>query len=107
MLSDNISSSSSGCHIGHYNAALGGPDLYTMYATVLSIPFKHGFTLHWWTSAVQVMLEKTKGCAQEDKLQVIQLMEADLNMALCKIFGWQLIHRAKDQETIPLTKWGS
>ena len=78
-----------------------------MYATVLSIPFKHGFTLHQWTSAVQVMLEKTKGCAQVDKHRVIQLMEADLNMALHIIFGRRLIHRAKDRGTIPLTQWGS
>ena len=74
---------------------------------VLSIPFKHGFTLHWWTSAVQVMLEKTKGCAQVDKLWVIQLMEADLNMVLRIIFVHWLIHRAEDWGTIPLTQWGS
>ena len=53
------------------------------------------------------MLEKTKGCARVDKLWVIQLMEADLNMALRIIFGQQLIHRAEDRGTIPLTQWGS
>ena len=68
MLSEDISASPSGCHIGHYKSSPGGPYLCTMYATVLSIPFKHGFTLHLWTSAVQVMLEKAKGCAQVDKL---------------------------------------
>ena len=47
------------------------------------------------------MLEKTKGCAQVDKLWVIQLMEADLKMALCIIFGQQLIHMAEDQGTTP------
>jgi hypothetical protein len=96
MLSENISSSPSGRHIGHYKAALGDQDLCTMYVTVSSIPFKHGITLHWWTSALQVMLEKTKGCAWVDKLQVIQLMEADLNMTLHIIFGRRLIHRAED-----------
>ena len=44
------------------------PELCTMCATVISIPFQHGITLHRWTSARQVMLEKTKGCAQIDKL---------------------------------------
>ena len=97
MLSEEISSSPSGRHIGHYKAALGDPDLCTMYATVLSIPFKHGFTSHQWTSsAVQVMLEKTKGCAQVDKLWVIQILELDTTMALRIIFGQQLIHRAED-----------
>ena len=78
-----------------------------MYASVIFISFQHGFTLHQWTSAAQMMLEKTKGCAQIDKLRVIQLVEADLNMALQIIFGCCLIHRAEDRGTIPLSQWGS
>jgi hypothetical protein len=96
MLTEDISSSPSGRHIGHYKAALGDPDLCTMYATVLSIPCKYGFTLDWWTSVVQVILEKTSGCVQVHKRWVIQLLEADLNMALPKISGWRLIHMIKD-----------
>jgi hypothetical protein len=61
LLSEDLSSSPSGRHIGHYKAALGDEELCTMYATILSLPFKHGYTLHQWTSAVQVMLEKTMG----------------------------------------------
>ena len=105
--SEDLSTSPSGRHLGHYKAALDDPELCTMYATVISIPFRHGFTLHQWTSAVQVMLEKTKGCTQIDKLRVIQLVEADLNMALQIIFGCHLIHRAEDWGTIPLSQWGS
>ena len=79
MLSEDISSSPSGRHIGHYKAALGDSDLCTMYATLLSIPFKHGFTLHRWTSAAQVMLEKTKDCAQVDKLWVTHWIRSILS----------------------------
>jgi hypothetical protein len=61
LLSDDLSSSPSGRHIGHYKVALGDLELCTMYAIILSLPFKHGFTLHWWTSVVQVMHEKTTG----------------------------------------------
>jgi hypothetical protein len=68
QLSEDLSSSPSGRHLGHYKAALDDPELCTMYATVISIPFEHGITLHRWISAIQVMLEKTKGCAQIDKL---------------------------------------
>ena len=107
LLSEDLSSSPSGRHIGHYKAALRDEDLCTMYATILSLPFKHGFTLPLWTSAVQVMLEKTKGCARIDKLRVIQLLEADLNMALRVIFGRRLVQRAEDCETIPMSQWGS
>jgi hypothetical protein len=53
------------------------------------------------------MLEKTKGCARIDKLRVIQLLEADLNMALRIIFGRRLIQRAEDRGTIPMSQWGS
>ena len=46
QLSEDLSSSHSGRHLGHYKAALDDPELCTMYATVISIPFRHGFTLH-------------------------------------------------------------
>jgi hypothetical protein len=46
QLSEDLSSSPSGCNIGRYKAALGNTELSTMYATILSLPFKHGFTLH-------------------------------------------------------------
>ena len=107
LLSEDLSSSPSGRHIGHYKAALADEELCTMYATILSLPFKHGCTLHRWTSAVQVMLEKTKGCVWSDKLRFIQLLEADLNMALRIIFGCRLIQRAEDCGTIPMSQWGS
>ena len=104
-LSENLSSSPSGWHIGHYKAAIGDEELCILYAGITSIPFKHGLTLPQWTSAIQVMLEKTKGCARIDKLHVVQLLEADLNMALWIIFGHRLIHRAEDCGTIPLSQW--
>ena len=53
------------------------------------------------------MTEKNKGCAKIDKLRVIQLLEADLNMALQIIFGRRLMHRAEDHGTIPSSQWGS
>ena len=104
LLSEDLSSSPSGRHIGHYKAALGDVELCTMYATILSHPFKHGFALHRWTSAVQVMLEKPKGYARIDKLRVIQLLKADLNMALRIILGCCLIQRAEDIGTIPMSQ---
>ena len=78
-----------------------------MYATIITVPFQHEFTIHRWTSAIQVMIEKNKGCAKIDKLRVIQLLEADLNMALRIIIGRRLMHRAEDRGTIPSSQWGS
>ena len=39
QLSEDLSSSPSGRHLGHYKAALDDPELCTMSATVISIPF--------------------------------------------------------------------
>jgi hypothetical protein len=65
-LSENLSSSPSGWQIGHNKAVIGDEELCTLYAKIISMPFKHGLTLPQWTSAVQVMQEKTKGCARID-----------------------------------------
>ena len=106
-LSENLSSSPSGRHIGHYKVVISDEKLCTLYARIISIPFKHGLTLPQWTSAVQVVLEKTKGCARIEKLHVMQLLEVDLNMALRIIFGHCLIHWADDCGTIPLSQRSS
>ena len=58
QLSEDLSSSLSARHLGHYKAILGEPDLCAMYATVITVPFQHSFTIHRWTSAIQVMIEK-------------------------------------------------
>ena len=100
QLSEDLSSSPSGRHLGHCKAILGEPDLCAMYTTIITVPFQHGFTIHRWTSAIQVMIEKNKECAKIDKLRVIQLLEVDLNMALQIIFGWRLMHRAEDRGSI-------
>ena len=107
QLSEDLSSPPSGHHIEHNKAELEVLELCTIYATILSLPFKHGCTLHRWTSAVQVMLEKTKGCAWIDKLRFIQLLEEDLSMAFRIIFGCCPIHRAEDHGTIPMSQLGS
>ena len=107
QLSEDLSSSPSGRHLEHYKAILGEPDLCVMYASIITVPFQHGFTIHRWIAAIQVMIEKNKGCARIDKLRVIQLLEADLNMALQIIFGRHLMHRVEDLSTILSSQWGS
>lgn len=89
-ISEKPLSSPSGWHfLGHYCAALK------------SVPFEFGFTLlDPWTNATKVMLENLKGHPCIDKLWVIQLLEVDLNMVLCIVFGCCLIHCAGDKRTI-------
>ena len=46
QLSEDLSSSPSSRNLGHYKAILGEPDLCAMYATIITVPFQHGITIH-------------------------------------------------------------
>ena len=73
----------------------------------MSTPFEFNFTLDRWLHALQVLLEKIKGQPRQDKLRVIQLMEADLNMMLRIIFRRRLIHCSEDKQLFSPLQWGS
>ena len=107
IISEKLTSSPSGRHYGHYKAVLKDPQICSMYATMMSIPFELGLTLHRWEKVLQTMLEKTPGNPRIDKLRVIQIIEADLNMCLRIIFGRRLVQRAEQAGTIPSSQWGS
>jgi hypothetical protein len=49
---------------------------------------------------VDVMLEKVPGISRSDKLQIIQLLEADLNQVLRIAFTRNITHMAKEHEGI-------
>ena len=100
LVAEKTSSSPSRRHLGHYKASLKDDILCLVYSILMSTPFEFGFTLDRWLHALQVMLEKIKGQPRLDKLRVIQLMEADLNMMLHIIFGCRLIHRAEDKQLL-------
>jgi hypothetical protein len=106
-ISEKLSSSPSGRHYGHYKAVLKDPKLCELYSTMMSVPFELGLTLSRWEKVLQTMLEKTPGTPRIDKLRVIQIIEADLNMCLRIIFGRRLVHRAEQKGTIPSSQWGS
>lgn len=55
---ESTSSLPSGCHVGHYKAALSFPDLFTLHASMMSIPFQLGFTPGHWNKVVDIMLPK-------------------------------------------------
>ena len=97
LVAEKTSSSPSRRHLGHYKASLKVDILCLVYSILMSTPFEFGFTLlDRWLHALQVMLEKIKGQPCLDKLRVIQLLEADLNIMLCIILGCRLIHCTED-----------
>ena len=53
-ISEQLTSSPSGRHYGHYKAVLQEPDLCAMYALIMSIPFELGFGLQRWNKFIRL-----------------------------------------------------
>ena len=79
---ESTSSSPSGIHIGHYKATIEIPDMCDSHAIMMTIPFQYQFSPLRWKSSIHCMIEKVKGSPKNDKLRIIQLIEADFNAAL-------------------------
>jgi hypothetical protein len=81
-------SSFSGRSFPHYKACTDGSKdglAYTLaeiHAAMASTPLETGFCTERWRHAVDIVLEKIPGIARSNKLQIIQLLEADLNQVL-------------------------
>ena len=85
------SSSLSGRHYGIYKALLPN-DLFTgLVVRLINLGVENGFILCCWQKVLQVMPCKTPGVYKIKKLQVIQLIEADMNMYLCLVWGKRLV----------------
>jgi hypothetical protein len=57
----------------------------------------HGFFLHRWIQVVNVMIYKKPGCVELDKLRVIHLFEADLNLMIGILFGRRAMYHQVDR----------
>jgi len=68
---------------------------------MMSIPFLLGFSPDRWGHAFQFMLEKKPGIQILDQMRVIQIVEADMNMAAKIIIAHKLMHRAESQGNLP------
>jgi len=68
-----------GIHFGHYVAGTFNPEILVVNMTLANLPLRTGFTYDWWKKGVNVMIEKTCGNFNMEKLQIILLFEADFN----------------------------
>jgi len=78
-MKENTSSSPSGLHLGHDKAAAQCGALAEIFALQMNTIVRSGIHPARWGVALQVMLEKIAGVCLVDKLQSIQLYEADYN----------------------------
>jgi hypothetical protein len=95
------SSSLSGRNYGIYKAM--PPDKYFTGKVIKLINkgVTYEFVLKRWRKVFQVMLCKKPGNYNIDKLCVIQLIEAHLNMYFRLVWGKQLVHHARKLGFIP------
>jgi hypothetical protein len=101
---EKTSPSISGWHIGHYKSITIAAQMgnHTIVDTLVLLTIKAieaSTPLHQWQSCAQVVLEKGKENHIEN-LHIIQLCEADLNVALHILWGHQLIHNAKNHKAL-------
>jgi hypothetical protein len=76
---EDIQSSESGCHFGHYKAASYDRYLLAMYTAKLTLAASTGAPLAHWGNGLTFLLEKVFGSIYIDKMWAICLLEADYN----------------------------
>ena len=65
--------------------------LAELYAQIISLPFKYGFTYPAWLISIQAMLQK-EDLPYIHRLRIIELFELDLNGFLKYVVGRQFAH---------------
>jgi hypothetical protein len=103
---ERTSSSLSGLHYGHYKAAAQSDYLSEIHAIMTELAVTGGTPLERWQSGLSVMLEKTQGVIQVDKLRAILLMEADFNFYNGLMFAKRMMDRAESNHWIPREIYG-
>jgi len=76
---ETTSSSASGIHFGHYIAGTFNPEILLINTTLADIPLRTGFSYDRWQTGLNIMIEKTTGDFNIEKLRIILLFEADFN----------------------------
>ena len=100
-----------GLHLGHYKTLVQAKpeknedgsmryglddQLFEIEASRANIALQYGFVFERWETIVNLMLEKIKGKPCMDKLRVIHIFEANLNLLLGIIWNRRLIKHGKN-----------
>jgi hypothetical protein len=82
--------------VGHYKAAATDYDLSILYAKLLYLPLRHGFSYDRWKLVTDVMLLKKANDIRLHRLRIVQLVEADFNQFLRIALTRPLAHKGED-----------
>ena len=101
----------SGRHLGHYRALLAyeeapddeeSPTISKRYwealTAMINICIKHSVILPRWSIVVNAMIEKIPGTPRLDKLRVIHLFEADLNLVFGILFSIRMMKQCEGEK---------
>jgi hypothetical protein len=95
------SSSMSGVHYGHYEAAIQCKTSTNVLAQQLTVIARSRIPPKSWGIGLQVMLEKITGVCLVEKLRAIQLYKADFNCYNQFIFGCDAMNKLDSSGYIP------
>jgi hypothetical protein len=73
---------------------------------IASTAAKLGLYLHCWIQVVNVMIYEKPGCIELDKLRVIHLFEADLNLMIGILFGRRAMFHQVDNQLVNPAQFG-
>ncbi len=102
---EDIQSSESGCHFGHYKVASYDWYLSAMHAAKLTLATSTGVPLARWGNGLTVLLEKVFGNIFIDKMRAICLLEADYNWLNNFVFAKQMMDKAFQGDIIPVEQF--
>jgi hypothetical protein len=61
----------------------------------MNFPLEAGYFPEQWKQVIYMMLDKIPGVVRSDKLQIIQVLEADLKQVMCIAFARNITKLAK------------
>ena len=105
-LPDKTLSSPSGCHMTHYKLLAKDNGLSHILAWAITLHFQHGFSPTTWRTAIQFMSEKEPGNPLITKLRMLQLLEADMNIAFRLLWGKRHVQHTLAQNALTPLNFG-
>jgi negative regulator of replication initiation len=84
-----------------------GEKVAEVITLLLNLCAQEGIALDRWLKIYNTMLEKIVGMDRIDKLRVIHIMEADLNLLLGILFGRRLTNNAESNNCLGDLQWGA